>query len=198
MDLSKTLIERILLDTASLIVVVTAILYSFGMAFSLGMLDGFGLTDDILSVGFRETIFLGFFSLFVTPFLSPIMWGVSLIGLLPVLLISLKVKVPNFVLYAGGAFFLFMYIVACGDTGEVFSKDELKNLESSLNGNIPPDFEPISVKVQYNNSNNKLEMAKGYGLDIPGDFFVVAMKNEIRAINKSNVISISYGFNKKH
>lgn len=192
MSNQKTALERLLLDSASLSLVLTAILYSFGIFFSLGNIDGYGITEDIVSVDFRVTILLGFFSLFLTPFTSPVIWVLSLVGCIPLVLKRLKHQVPTFAIAAGIIFLFLFQVVACYDTGEISAQEEINDINRVFAGVVVEDFDTKKVTVEYKHPDSSTKTITGYTLDIPGNYFVIAQKSKLVALNKSDVVSIIY------
>ncbi len=192
MNKSKTLFEHALFDTAFLLAILTSILYSLGMFFSLGNIDGYGISDDLAKMEFEPTITIGFFSLFFTPFMSTLLWVLSLIGLVPVLLKKNGKQVPDFLNYAGILFFIFFQVGACYDTGETMAQQEIKDINSKLSGKTVEDFDVRHISIHYQKPDHPITTIKGYALNIPGDYFVIAQKNKVVAINKNNIVSVTY------
>jgi len=189
-NLSKTLVESILLDAASFLVLVSAFLYVNGLLFATGNMSGYGITNDLLLIGFRDSLFYGFAALFFSPFISTAAWVLSITGLIPVLLIKYKQQIPVVVVYCGMLFFLILQLAASYDTGEQLGKSEMLEIESTYQGKTPADFENILLKLIVNKPDNSIEVIAGYSLDIPGDYFVIVQKNKIVAIRKSDVAKV--------
>ena len=97
----KTIIERVLLDAASIIVIAASALYSFGIAYSLGAIEGYGITGDLVTFDLRLSILIGFYTLLITPFTSTSIWVFSIMGLVPFFLSQLNKKVPSSLIYSG-------------------------------------------------------------------------------------------------
>lgn len=192
MDLTKKILDRLLLDTASLLIISTAALYCFGLFFASGSMTGYGLTEEMITLEFRETIAYGFVSLLAAPFLSPLIWLVSLIGLVPFFINKAQNNIPIFIPYLGLIFFIFLQFGACYTTGKNLSEDEIIEIENAYNGDYSEDFGFEKIKLEYKHFDKKVKTLAGYSLDIPGDFFVVILENKIIAIKRSDVISVSF------
>ncbi|WP_198263577.1 hypothetical protein [sulfur-oxidizing endosymbiont of Gigantopelta aegis] len=60
------------------------------------------------------------------------------------------------------------------------------------------DFEVPKLKVQYKEADSSIKTVYGYGLDVPGDYFVLVMKDKVVAIKKSNVTTVIFKLDKNH
>ncbi|VAW89838.1 hypothetical protein MNBD_GAMMA17-195 [hydrothermal vent metagenome] len=188
----KTILERVLLDTASLFVVLASVLYCFGVFFTLGSIDGYGITEDLVVMEFRITILVGFLSLYLAPFMSPVIWGISLIGCVPAVLRKYNKQIPIYTVYIGVLFLFFFQVAACYDAGEISSREEMNDIDKTFRGEIVENFDMKQLTIQYKKQDQSAGTIMGYGLDIPGDYFVIVQQEKVIALNKNDVISITY------
>lgn len=192
MDLSKLLTERILLDTAVILTMAAAVLYGFGIFFAEGVMAGYGLTSDLLTVDFKETMFYGFVTLIFSPILSTWSWLISFAGLIPLIICMRKKNVPIVIIYLGVLFFLLFQFAACYETGEQLGVKQRAEITETFNGNTSEDFNLVKAKVLLNQSGNKQIIETGYSLDIPGDYFVLVQPNKALAIRRERIVTIEY------
>ena len=94
--------------------------------------------------------------------------------------------------YIGILLFAILQLTASYEAGEISSKEELVNIAKVYRGEPAVEFDALKLELKYTVAGNKLSTLVGYGLEIPGDYFFIAQKNKIIAIQKNTVTSVIF------
>jgi len=191
MDMSKKFIEKLILDTATVVLISSAFLYGLGYSFSDGLITGYGLTTDILDLKIWDTLLFGFVGMLTVPFKSIDIMAVSLIGLIPFVLVYLKKTVSKLLIISGILFFIFFLFGASFESGFQWAKGDIEEFNHAYKNNTLEklEYKKASLKLE---DGEKKETVKGFALEIPGDYFVLVQKNKIIAIPKKHISQIEY------
>jgi len=126
-------LKKILMDSASLIVVISAFLYILGIGLIYGKLSALGLTEVVFKADFYHTIVMGFFSIILAPYFATFKWLISFVFLIPLLspkFIKIKLQLYR---YVGIFMFILLQVIASFTTGKEIGIKNLKNISNAYN-----------------------------------------------------------------
>lgn len=191
MDFSKLFTEKVLFDTATLLAVSSSILYGAGFFFAEGMIAGYGLSSEVLTLELWPTLLYGFVALLASPVISYEYCLVALIGMLPIAFKLMNKSVPNILIIGGFLFFILLQFGACFVAGERSAENDIEEFSQAYKTDTlgKLDYKPASLTIK---GANKTKTVRGFSLEIPGNYFALVQQNKIIAIPKNLILHIEY------
>lgn len=179
-------------DIATLIIVIAAVLYFFGVSYINGKISGLGISSSLISYDIYYAISAGFVDIFVSFISNPLGSLLAAIIFIVSFVLFNRKKISKTIFLIGVSLVVFVHGFVSFYSGLDISEMIEKEISLYSNNNNTKVNFTKKITINFLDSEDKSVLISGLMLENPGDFVFVANVNGIHAVQKTRIIKIIF------